>query len=109
MKGLQLDLITPVQDMLEQMSRDFGNQASGQTVSGFRQQPLEMMTGVLKLMEDPFNALSQAVEQSLEAMGMPKCAGFAFRCDDDVAGLLEYLRLSLVPPKSLCRQSPWHG
>ena len=57
--------------------------------------------GVLEFMEDAFNALSQSVEQSLEAGSMLDFLIFAFRCQNSIAGLLPYLSLPLGSDKAL--------
>ena len=78
MKGLNINTILKPQQILEQMGGDFGNDTSDQTNDGLRQQVLKVTTGILKLMENTFDALPHPVEQAFEAIRVLRFLVLAF-------------------------------
>jgi hypothetical protein len=61
LKGLDIKPIAKAQDVFEQVGGDFGNHTGCQAYDRFCQKPLHVTSGILKLIEDTFNAFPNAV------------------------------------------------
>ncbi|MEW6094422.1 MAG: hypothetical protein AB1531_10710 [Chloroflexota bacterium] len=70
MESLDIDIVENFEQELQNLMRDFLDNACAQSKDCLRSQPLDVMAGIADFVESAFNAFSDTIQPAVKRLGI---------------------------------------